>query len=334
MPRIGRLHIPGGYYHLMGRGLERRNIFSAETDKRDFLCRLGKALGHNDMQCLAWAVMSNHYHLLVRVRSTPLCKLMSSLLGGYASSYNRRHRRVGYVFQNRYKSILCDSDNYLLQLIRYIHLNPVRAGMLENIEALARYKWTGHAGMLGRHRQQWHAVDAVLGSFGRTARQARLAYTRFIGEADQHEDLTAGGIIRSHGGWESLARLRKEHVFCIGDERILGASEFVEKTLAHDRLVVDDKSLLQQQGWTLEKLTQWVCGHLGVSEAALLSKARSNDLSVAKSLICYWGTKEIGLSCREIADRLSISQQAVSNWVPKGKAYCERKKLQFGAEWG
>lgn len=333
MPRIGRLHIPGGYYHLMGRGLERRNIFSDEADKRDFLCRLGKALDHNEMQCLAWALMSNHYHLLVRVRSTPLCKLMSSVLGGYAGSYNSRHRRVGYVFQNRYKSVLCDSDNYLLQLIRYIHLNPVRAGMLENIESLAHYKWTGHSGVLGRHRQQWHAVDAVLSNFGRTDRKAKRAYARFISEVDQREDLGGGGVVRSHGGWESVARLRKEHIFCIGDERILGSSEFVEKALAHDRLAVDGKTLLGQQGWSLEKLTQRVSDHLGISVAALRSKARSNDLSVAKSLICYWGTQEIGLSCREIADRLNISQQAVSSWVPKGKAYCERENLQFGEDW-
>ena len=89
-------------------------------------------------------------------------------------------------------------------------------------------------------------------------------------------------------------------------------------------MVVDGRTLLEQQGWSLGKLTQQVSDNLGVSEAALLSMVRFNDLSVAKSLICYWRTKEIGLSCREIADSLDISQQAVSNRVPKGKAYCER----------
>ena len=131
---MGRLHVPGGCYHVIGRGLERRYIFGEDTDKLDFLARLGKNLAHSQAQCLAWAIMSNHYHLLVRVSNRPLSRLMAPLLGGYAGSYNRRHRRSGYVFQNRYESILCDEESYLLELIRYIHLNRERneARLLES----------------------------------------------------------------------------------------------------------------------------------------------------------------------------------------------------------
>jgi REP element-mobilizing transposase RayT len=111
MPRLGRLHIPGGCYHVMGRGLERRRIFNADVDKQDFLFRLGEILERCGSLCLAWSVMSNHYHLLIRVGDQPLAKLMLPLLGGYAGCYNRRHHRSGYVFQNRYKSILCDEDS-------------------------------------------------------------------------------------------------------------------------------------------------------------------------------------------------------------------------------
>jgi len=114
------------------------------------------------MQCLAWTLMSNHYHLLVRVGSDPLAKLMAPLLGGYASSYNRRHNRCGYVFQNRYKSILCDADNYLLELVRYIHLNPLRAGIVANLKSLDFYPWTGHAGLMGKKQQVWQSVNEVL----------------------------------------------------------------------------------------------------------------------------------------------------------------------------
>jgi len=98
----------------MGRGLESRRIFETEIDKQDFLTRLGKGLERTQCQCLAWAVMSNHYHLLIRVKSQPLSDLMSRVLSGYATQYNLRQRRVGYVFQNRFKSILCDADDYLL----------------------------------------------------------------------------------------------------------------------------------------------------------------------------------------------------------------------------
>ncbi len=151
MPRTGRLHIPGGCYHVMGRGLERRRIFNQADDKNDFLERLGNIVEQSDGQCLAWAIMSNHYHLLIRVGAQPLSKLMSPLLGGYASSYNRRHRRSGYVFQNRYKSILCDADSYLLELVRTIHLNPIKAEIVKSLSQLDRYHWTGHVGLLGKH---------------------------------------------------------------------------------------------------------------------------------------------------------------------------------------
>jgi putative transposase len=333
MPRIGRLHVPGGYYHLMGRGLERRFIFRDDADKCDFLSRFGRALGRSETQCLAWAIMSNHYHLLVRVHNKPLSKLMSSLLGGFAGSYNRRHQRVGYVFQNRYKSILCDADNYLLELIRYIHLNPMRAGMLPDIDALGSYPWTGHAGILGKHEQTWHEIDKVLGHFGKRIGAARRNYSRFVREGIdkvQLANLEGGGLVRSHGGWESIVLLRKEHTLCIGDERILGGNEFVEKSIANDDLAITVESSFLRQGWTLQKLVQCVCKRFGINECTLLSKSRANNLSVAKSLICYWGTQKIGFTCREIAAFLQISQQAVSVWVVKGEAYCTREKLEFG----
>ena len=111
----------------MGRGLERRFIFNTNADKKDFLIRFGENLTPVGARCLARALMSNHYHFLIQVSEAPLTKLMAPVLGGSAGNYNRRHNRCGYVFQNRYKSILIDADAYLLELVRYIHLNPVRA---------------------------------------------------------------------------------------------------------------------------------------------------------------------------------------------------------------
>ncbi|MET0028813.1 MAG: transposase [Candidatus Thiodiazotropha sp.] len=155
MPRLGRLHIPGGCYHVMGRGLERRRIIFADRDKQDFLARMGETLARSGSQCLAWSVMTNHYHLLIRVGDQQLAKLMSPLLGGYAGHYNRHHRRSAYVYQNRYKSILCDEDSYLLELVRYIHLNPLRADMVKSLSDLDRYPWTGRATLMGYRKQDW-----------------------------------------------------------------------------------------------------------------------------------------------------------------------------------
>ena len=332
MPRIGRLHIPGGCYHVMGRGLERRRIFNTDVDKEDFLDRLGEALTRSGAQCLAWAMMSNHYHLLIRVGDQPLAKLMSPLLGGYAGHYNRRYRRSGYVFQSRYRSILCDADAYLLELVRYIHLNPLRAGIVSNLSRLDRYRWTGHATLMGRRRGSWQSVEAVLNLFAIRLGTARKRYREFVAQGlDEIEaiDFAGGGLVRSYGGWESIQRLRKEHSHCIGDERILGDSHFVERAIAQDALNIDAATQRSRDGWNVDTLIRRVCSYCEIEEEQLRQKARANHLARAKALVCLWGTQELKLSMREIAQKLSISQPAVSQWVNRGREYCAKEALNF-----
>ena len=116
--KIGRLNLPGGLFHIIGRGIERRHIFSTASDKQDFLDRLSTVLSLSDHCCYAWALMDNHYHLLLRQGRESLSKLMGPLLGAYAQSYNRRNGRVGYLYQGRYRSILCEEDTYFLELVR------------------------------------------------------------------------------------------------------------------------------------------------------------------------------------------------------------------------
>ncbi len=324
------MHIPGGYYHVIGRGLERRYIFKARIDKLDFLARMGDNLERANAHCLAWALMSNHYHFLVQVGEEPLSRLMAPVLGGFASSYNRRIKRCGYVFQNRYQSILVDEDCYLLELIRYIHLNPVVAGMITDVSGLKDYPWTGHAGMTGKHRQTWHSVNAALAYFGAKTRQARPAYVRYMQESEkdpQDTSFSGGGMIRSHGGWESIERLRKEHIACIGDERILGSSEFVTSALRQDSLWTQQPTRLANAGWNIEKLAEWVCHSTGIDQDNLLLKARGGKLSEAKSILCYLGARELGLTIREIADFLSISQPSATAWVRKGEAHCKANAI-------
>ena len=334
MPRRGRLHINGGYYHVIGRGLERRYIFSDVDDKLNFLSRLGHNLAKYQVECLAWALMSNHYHLLLRVNQHPLSKIMAPVLGGYAGYYNRQHRRSGYVFQNRYQSILCDAECYLVQLVRYIHLNPVRAGMVETASELADYRWTGHASVFGRYSQPWHAVDQMLAFFGHTKVAARSNYQLLINEIapiDHGHCLSGGGLIRSSGGWEALSRLRKEHADRVGDERILGDASFVRNSLNQDVITIDFQSELERSGWTLDLLINKVCKYVGVDELSLLRKARHSNASLAKSLVCYWGTEVLGLTAKEVAERLNLSHSAVSYRVNTGRCYCEDNRLEFTA---
>jgi putative transposase len=133
----------------MARGIERRAIFKDNKDRTTFLDRLAIILEETQTQCYAWALIPNHFHLLLRTGPTPLSKVMRKLMTGYAVTFNKRHKRSGHLFQNRYKSVVCEEDPYLLELIRYIHLNPLRAGLVKDLKELDKYPWAGHSAILG-----------------------------------------------------------------------------------------------------------------------------------------------------------------------------------------
>jgi REP element-mobilizing transposase RayT len=135
MPRKARLDAPGALHHIIVRGIERRKIFRDDADRDDFLERLGDILQDSQARCFAWTLMPNHFHLLLRTGLAPVSDVMRRLLTGYAVSFNFRHRRSGHLFQNRFKSILCQEDAYLLELVRYIHLNPLRARLVADLSA-------------------------------------------------------------------------------------------------------------------------------------------------------------------------------------------------------
>jgi len=149
MPRQPRLDAPGLLQHVMARGIERRDIFKDDKDRNSFLDRLAIILEETQTQCYAWALIPNHFHILLRTGPsasadasrcragpTPLSKVMRRLMTGYAVTFNKRHKRSGHLFQNRYKSVVCEEDAYLLELIRYIHLNPLRARLVQDLKEL------------------------------------------------------------------------------------------------------------------------------------------------------------------------------------------------------
>ncbi len=132
MPRQPRVDTPGALHHVIGRGIDGIDIFGNKKDWMDFLARLKNLCESKAMSVYAWSLMSNHYHLMARTGNVPLSNNRRKLLTGYVVNYNRRHKRYGYLFQNRYKSILCEDDPYLVELTRYIHLNPLRTGIIKS----------------------------------------------------------------------------------------------------------------------------------------------------------------------------------------------------------
>ena len=150
MPRHARLDSPGVLHHVMIRGIERRNIFRDDHDRNDFVERLSVLLPETRTICYAWSFMPNHAHFLFRSGPSGIAYLMRKLLTGYVVSFNRRHRRTGQLFHNRYKSIICQEEPYFSELVRYIHLNPVRAKIVSTLSELDRYSYCGHTTLMGK----------------------------------------------------------------------------------------------------------------------------------------------------------------------------------------
>src|SRR4030042_4532668 len=145
MPRQARLDASGVLHHVMARGIEQGLIFRDYRDREDLIRRLSELTLKQAWSIYAWALMPNHFHLLVRSGKNPLSQNMRALMSGYAGYFNRRHNRHGHLFQNRYKSIVCEEEPYFLELVRYLHLNPLRAGVVKSIAALDVHPWCGHA---------------------------------------------------------------------------------------------------------------------------------------------------------------------------------------------
>ena len=165
MPRQARLDAPDTLHHVMVRGIERTALFRDDTDRTDFIARLATLAAQGAWTVFAWALLPNHAHLLVRTGARPLPHSMRSLLTGYVVTFNRHHKRGGSLVQNRYTSLVVEEEPYLLELVRYIHLNPLRAQGVPSLRALARFPWTGHSALLGTVPRVWREIASILAQF-------------------------------------------------------------------------------------------------------------------------------------------------------------------------
>jgi len=250
MPRKARIDAPGALHHIIVRGIERRRIFSDDQDRDNFVERLGNIVTETQTSCFAWALIPNHAHILLRTGPTPLATVMRRLLTGYAVSYNRRHRRHGHLFQNRYKSILCQEDTYLLELVRYIHLNPLRAKIVKSLTDSDRYPYSGHSALMGKIRRNFQDTGYVLQLFGKKVPAARRAYHTYVEKGiaqGRRPELVGGGLVRSAGGWSAVKAMRRVQDHMKSDERILGDGDFAQSVLDEAKERLEERSMLQAQ---------------------------------------------------------------------------------------
>jgi putative transposase len=322
MPRRSRIDAAGALNHIMVRGIEGRDIFGSDTDRDHFVLRLGEVLRETKTICYAWALIPNHFHLLLRTGPVPISTAMRRLLTGYAVWYNRTHRRHGHLFQNRFKSVLCQEDVYLMELVRYIHLNPIRAGIARDMGGLGQYRYSGHSVLMGKVKGEWQDTEVVLGMFAEKTGPARRAYREFVEKGirkGRRQDLTGGGLIRSAGGWEGVKALKREKVYQRSDERILGDGDFVGSVLAAAEEAMEKRYALRTRGFDLVKVDSRVSEVLGVGPGAVWSKGRYRHAVEARSLFCYWAVRELGTPMSLLGRKLGISIPAVSKSVIRGE---------------
>ena len=331
MPRKARIDAPGALQHIIVRGIEKKPIFKDPIDHYNFLDRLGDILSDTSTPCFAWALQFNHFHLLLRTGLTPIAKVMQRLLTGYAMQFNRRYKRHGQLFQNRYKSFLCEEDVYFLELVRYIHLNPLRAGSVNDIKQLNKYPFSGHYVIMGQGELEWQNTDYVLGMFGDTEISARKAYLKFIAKgvsAGRRPELVGGGLVRSVGGWTALKAYRNSGLRIKGDERILGGNDFVVKTLQQANERLEEKTLLKATGPDLEDVIAKIAAYFNVEIEDLKSVSKDRQVSRARRVLCYLAVRKLAIRGADVARALKISPSTVSKSVIKGRKEAKQNKIQ------
>ncbi len=294
--------------------------------------RLGTVLSETATSCYAWVLLPNHVHLLLRTGRVPIATVMRRLLTGYAVTYNRRHRRHGHLFQNRYKSVLCQEEPYLLELVRYIHLNPVRAKIVFNLAGLDSYPYAGHRVVLGKEGASWQDVNTVLSYFGGRASIARRRYREFVREGmkeGRRPELVRGGVRRGISGWEETRDGKAEAVRIKGDERILGERGFIEDVLRASEEELEQRYRLKTQGYDLERVIRKVGEITGIEPDRIGAHGRYADVVEARSLLCYWAVRKLGVSATDLAKKFGMTQPAVSISVKRGENLANAKALKL-----
>ncbi|MBW2184928.1 MAG: transposase [Deltaproteobacteria bacterium] len=308
MPRQPRLDSPGLLHHVIFRGIEKCLIVKDDTDRLDFVARLNRLAVECSIEVYAWALMDNHVHLLVRSNNYGLSRFMRRLLTGHAIRFNLRYQRHGHLFQNRYKSFVCDDESYFLELVRYIHLNPVRANIVDDIEALNSYPWCGHAALVKGDKKSWQACDEVLLYFSKKRKIAIKKYQQFMVDGldqGQRPELVGGGLRRSQH--EAPGDKNQPELY---DSRILGNGEFVEQVLRHHE---EDLALTppQEKQRLADEYIEYICTRDSITAEELCSGSRRYIISNARKEIALKLVRSYGLTATDVARRLDISTSAI-----------------------
>ncbi len=295
MARPARLHVEGGVYHVILRGNGGRDIFFSIEDRRFFYGLIAEGCRRFGCRVHGFCLMSNHVHLIVEVGATPLSRPMQNLCFRYGRWINRREGRSGHVFQGRFRALLVEADSYLLELVRYVHLNPVRAAL---VEAAEDYPWSGHRAYLGLENLPWLTTDRVLSHFDRRTAAARAHYRAFV-----------------RGG--SAAGRRDEFHLGTDDSRVLGSAAFLESVLGPPTLGPPTLGPPTKPGPapSLGSIVDHVCRRYGLDAGDLAGPSRRRLGSEARGVIGHLARGSAAASLSEVARRFNRDLTTMSRAV-------------------
>jgi REP element-mobilizing transposase RayT len=302
MARKPRIHIPGGLYHVMLRGNGGREIFLLPDDGRHFLDLLAEGVARFGFRVHGYCLMPNHVHLVLQAGALPLSRAMQMLSFRYTRRINTREARAGHLFQGRYKAILVDAESYLLELVRYVHLNPVRAGLAAAPEA---WRWSGHRGYLGQADTPWLTTDWLLEQLAPGLDAARAAYRDFV----------ADGV----GG----SRRAEFHSGSGADGRVLGGDDFIERALA-------EAGEKPERPPEIAAILDAVARDRGVAVAELAGPSRAWRFSEARGIAGFIARESGAASLTALAARFERDQSSLSRSVRKVEKRAIRDK-EFAA---
>lgn len=285
MARPLRVEYRNAVYHVTARGMERRRIFRDEHDFERMTGILEENAGRHGIKLYGYALMRNHYHLLIETPNANLSAFMHDVQTHYTSYFNNRHGRVGHLFQGRYKALVVEKDAYLLELSRYIHLNPVRAGIVEHP---GQWKWSSYAAVIGRKSADWIDGDEILRYFGRGRSQAVSKYKAFVARG---MTAPAPDIMNK-----------------VQAQLILGSDDFAEKikksigsgkTVSEGKDIISSRKLLKWSKKEAGEAISTVAAYYGVTVEEIKAKGRRSNLprEVAMSVFrkfSRWPLSKIG----------------------------------------
>jgi REP-associated tyrosine transposase len=301
MARKPRVEFAGALYHVICRGNQRQVIFRSDADREYYLDRLEQYRERYGFKVCAYVLMSNHIHLLIETGKVPLSKIMQGLQLRYTGYFNKRYNKVGHLFQGRYKAILCDGDAYLLELVRYLHLNPER--MRAAMDA-GTYRWSSHRAYLGKESVVKIETAAVLGEFANSVGKARLGYLKFIAE----------GKAKGH---------RAEY-YDVRDQRFLGDERFVEGI--EERMEGEREIEVAAPRAKFPELLRVTALVYGASEKELSQAGRQRKWVKARSMLVYLGREWARVSVKELGKRLHRDPSIISRLYSAYAADRDQKK--------